>query len=87
MCDQVVKDHQKIMLIMKKRNEQLQKLLKKFEQDDLDPFINALCSERDMFVVNDLIEFLVLQVDPDDESKFLDLIDLKQVNRLVVKLK
>ena len=60
MCDQVIKDHTKIMLIMKKRNEQLQKLQKKFESNDMDAFVNALCSERDMFVVNDIIEFLIL---------------------------
>lgn len=51
------------MLIMKKRNEQMQKLSRKYESNDLDGFVDAICSERDMFVVNDIIDKLILQRD------------------------
>ena len=62
LADQTLKDHTKIITIMTKRREQLQKL--SFTDSAVssdtsqDAFMSELCTQRDIFVVCDVVDML-----------------------------
>ena len=59
LADHALKDHSKITTIMTKRKEQLQSLVN--SSSSADAFVADFCSQRDMFVVCDILSVLPLE--------------------------
>jgi len=53
----------------------MQKLQKMYHDDNIDGFINALCNEKDKFIVNDIIDKMIVKANWKD--KIIDEISFK----------